>query len=65
MKKEDSVNEIKDMEIPEGLGFQMALNQSAMKTFSNMTVEEKSKIIEESKQVKTKQEMTDIIDKLS
>lgn len=51
-------------EMPEGLGFSMAMNVDAMKNFSKMTEEERNRFMEESRQVKSKSEMNDLVSRL-
>ena len=50
--------------LPEGLGVSLAMHMDAMKNFSNMSEREKTEFIEKSKQVKSKEEMTKLIDAL-
>ncbi len=54
-----------DLEMPEGLAFPMAMNGKAMSNFSNMTVEQRKKIIDESRTVAEKEEMTQLIDRIA
>lgn len=54
-----------DLEMPEELAFSMAMNGKAMSNFSNMTVEQRKKIIDESRTVAEKEEMTQLIDRIA
>ncbi len=54
-----------DLEMPEGLALSMAMNGKAMSNFSNMTVEQRKKIIDESRTVAEKEEMTQLIDRIA
>lgn len=51
-------------DMPEGLGFSMAMNVNAMKNFSKMTEEERKRFMEESRQVKSKSEMNQLVSRL-
>lgn len=51
-------------DMPEGLGFSMAMNVDAMKNFSKMTEEERKRFMEESRQVKSKSEMNQLVNRL-
>lgn len=52
-------------EMPLGLGFGLAANETAMEHFSNMSDVEKRQIIEASRTVKTKREMESFVNKIS
>lgn len=52
-------------ELPEGLGFSLAMNQDAMKNFSNMEDSQKKQVIAESRQVRSKAEMNRIVNRLA
>ena len=54
-----------DLEMPEGLALSMAMNGKAMSNFSNMTVEQRKKIIDESRTVAEKEEMIQLIDRIA
>lgn len=54
-----------DLEMPEGLALSMAMNGKAMSNFCNMTVEQRKKIIDESRTVAEKEEMTQLIDRIA
>ena len=51
--------------MPEGLGFSMAMNEKAMENFGRMTEEQRNRVIEESRQVSTKYEMNELVDKIA
>ena len=51
-------------EMPEGLGFSMAMNVDAMKNFAKMTEEERKGFMKESSQVTSKGEMQDLVNRL-
>lgn len=50
--------------IPQGLGNALARNEKAMQTFSNLNENEKKKLIELSRSVRSKQEMNRLVNKL-
>ncbi len=50
--------------IPQGLGMALTKNSKAMINFSNMTNDEKKKIIELTRSVRSKGEMERIVNKL-
>lgn len=50
--------------IPQGFGMALAKNSRAMNNFSNLTNDEKNKIIELSRSVRSKSEMNRIVSKL-
>ncbi len=52
-------------EIPEGLGFSMAMNEKAMSNFGRMTEEEKRAVIEESRLVTSKNEMEKLVNRIA
>ncbi len=54
-----------DLEMPEGLAFQLGMNQAAMKNYSNLSREERMKIMEEGKKVTAKEQMTQLVDRLA
>ncbi len=51
--------------MPEGLGFTMAMNEKAMTNFGKMTDEQRRKIITESKLAKSKDEMSQLVDRIA
>lgn len=51
-------------ELPLGLGFSLSMNQKAMQTFSSMKDDEKQKVIQAGKQVQSKQEMEQLVNRL-
>lgn len=53
-----------EREMPIGLAFQMAMNQSAMENFGRMTETEKRQVLEVARSVHTKDEMRNIVDDL-
>lgn len=55
---------VKD-EMPEGLGFSMAMNEDAMVNFGKMTKEQRQKVITESKLAKSKNEMSQLVDRIA
>ncbi len=52
-------------EMPEGLGFSMAMNEEAMVNFGKMTKEQRRKVITESKLAKSKDEMSQLVDRIA
>ena len=54
-----------DLEMPEGLAFSMAMNQKAMNNFCNMTPEQRKRVMDESRHVAEKEEMTQLIDRIA
>lgn len=52
-------------EMPEGLGFSMAMNEKAMTNFGKMTEEQRRKVITESKLANTKDEMSQLVDRIA
>ena len=59
-----NINDSLSNDMPEGLGFTMAMNVDAMKNFSKMTEEERKRFMEESRQVKSKSEMNQLVNRL-
>ncbi|MDE7422152.1 MAG: hypothetical protein K2N51_00385 [Lachnospiraceae bacterium] len=59
-----NINDSLSNNMPEGLGFTMAMNVDAMKNFSKMTEEERNRFMEESRQVKSKSEMNQLVERL-
>lgn len=59
-----NINDSLSSDMPEGLGFSMAMNVDAMKNFSKMTEEERKRFMEESRQVKSKSEMNQLVNRL-
>ncbi|MCI8410259.1 MAG: hypothetical protein HFJ09_13480 [Lachnospiraceae bacterium] len=59
-----NINDSLSNDMPEGLGFSMAMNVDAMKNFSKMTEEERKRFMEESRQVKSKSEMNQLVNRL-
>lgn len=51
-------------EMPIGFGFMLAANNKAMDNFSNMTDEEKRRVIEVSRTKETKQDMEKFVEDL-
>ncbi len=64
MVKIMNINDSLSNNMPEGLGFTMAMNVDAMKNFSKMTEEERNRFMEESRQVKSKSEMNQLVERL-
>lgn len=58
-------HEENEMQLPEGLGFSMAMNMDAMKNFSNMSKAEQQRIIEKSRNVRTKAQMKELVDNIA
>lgn len=56
--------DVMDEELPEGLAFQLGMNQRAMQNFSSMSVEERKRILEAGRQVAAKEEMTQLVDRI-
>ncbi len=50
--------------IPQGLGMALSRNENAMNTFSNLNENERKRIVELSRSVRSKQEMNRLVDKL-
>lgn len=50
--------------IPQGFGMALTRNSKAMNNFSNLNENEKKKVIELTRSVRTKEEMNRIVDKL-
>ena len=50
--------------IPQGFGMSLSRNEKAMNNFSHLSEEEKRKVIELSKSVRSKAEMNRIVNKL-
>lgn len=50
--------------IPQGFGMALSRNTQAMNNFSNLSKEEKKKIIELTRSVRSKEEMNRIVSKL-
>lgn len=59
-----NINDPISNDMPEGLGFSMAMNVNAMKNFSKMTEEERKRFMEESRHVKSKSEMNQLVSRL-
>lgn len=59
-----NINDSLSNDMPEGLGFSMAMNVNAMKNFSKMPEEERKRFMEESRQVKSKSEMNQLVNRL-
>lgn len=51
--------------LPLGLGMALAQNEAAMKRFESMAETEKQAIIEQSRQVKSKREMQQLVNQLT
>lgn len=58
------IDNFKD-DLPMGLGFSMAMNEKAMCNFAHLSEDEKRQVIEQSRQVKSKAEMAQIVDRLA
>lgn len=52
-------------ELPEGLGFSMAMNEEAMLNFARMSKDQRQKVITESKLAKSKDEMSQLVDRIA
>lgn len=50
--------------LPQGFGMALTRNEKAMNNFSNLNNDEKKKIIELTRSVRSKEEMIRIVDKL-
>ena len=50
--------------IPQGLGMALSRNGNAMNNFSNLSDDERKKLIELSRSVRSKQKMNRLVDKL-
>lgn len=50
--------------LPQGLGMALSRNENAMSNFSNLNENERKKIIELSRSVRSKQEMNRLVNKL-
>lgn len=61
----DTGSDTLDEPLPEGLGFFMAMNQKAMMNFSNMTKDQRRKVITQSKLAKSKDEMSQLVDRIA
>lgn len=53
-----------EKDMPLGLTFQMAMNGKEMEEFGRMTEEEQKQILEEAKNVQTKEQMKSIVDNM-
>lgn len=53
------------VDIPMGLGFSIALNEKAMTNFGNMSEDQRQKVINQSKQVQSKDEMQQLVDQIA
>ncbi len=51
-------------DIPQGFGMALSRNEKAMNTFSVLTEEEKRRVIDLSRSVRSKAEMSRLVDKL-
>lgn len=56
--------DVKREEVPIGLALSLAMNERAMDRFSSMSKNEKQSVIEESRQVKSKQDMEQFVDRI-
>ena len=52
---------MKKYELPEGLGFGLAMNERAMSNFSGMNDEEKTQVIEAARGVQSKAQMDHLL----
>ncbi len=50
--------------IPQGLGMELSKNEKAMQSFSNLNENERKRFIELSRSVRSKQEMSRLVNKL-
>ena len=51
-------------EMPSGFAFQLAMNESAMEAFSNMTDVEKRQVLEAARSASSKEQMKSIVEDL-
>lgn len=63
--RNETGSDILEEPLPEGLGFSMAMNQKAIMKFSNMTKEERRNVITQSKLAKSKDEMSQLVDRIA
>ena len=56
------MSDVKDM--PMGLSFRMAMNEKALNTYAEMTLEEKERVIEASRHAQSKEEMQRLVDRM-
>ena len=54
-----------DQEMPEGLAFSMAMNHNAINNCFNMSFDQRKRVIEESRTVTAKEDMTQLIDRIA
>lgn len=52
-------------EMPEGLGFSMAMNENAMVNFAKMSEEQRNRVIDEGRNAKSKDEMNRLVDRIA
>lgn len=52
-------------DMPIGLGFQLAMNEKAMESFSNMTEEEKRQVLEAARSANSEQQMRNIVEDIT
>ncbi|MGN0482163.1 MAG: hypothetical protein ACI4HI_01290 [Lachnospiraceae bacterium] len=52
-------------ELPVGLAFSMAMHPKAMERFSTMTPEQKHRVVTESKLAQSKDEMSQLVDRIA
>lgn len=51
--------------LPIGFGLSLAANTKSMQIFANMSDEEKTKVVQQSRQMQTREEMEKFVNKLS
>lgn len=56
------MSDVKDM--PMGLSFRMAMNEKALNTYAEMTLEEKERVIEAARHAQSKEEMQRLVDRM-
>lgn len=54
-----------DHQIPLGFGMALAMNESAMKIYAALTEEKRQEILKRARNVRSKQEMQQIVDSLA
>ena len=55
----------KEENLPDEIGFSMAMNTEAIKNFSDMTKEEQKKVVAESKMMNNTTDMDQLIDRIA
>lgn len=56
---------VKEDGLPLGLGFGLAMNQSAMMGFASLPDEEKQQVIEAARQIQSKEEMQNFVNSIA